>query len=94
MITSDIFLIKYIYIYIEEDDDAPFRRGREQACNHTVYGEDMTILAGDALLSCAFQHIVLHTPTQLVTDPQLVRVIAEIALSADLLIHHVDKKLS
>lgn len=41
----------------------------------------MAILAGDALLSRAFQHIVSHTPSQLVPHPRLLRVVQEIARS-------------
>ncbi|KAL1565870.1 heterodimeric geranylgeranyl pyrophosphate synthase small subunit, chloroplastic-like [Salvia divinorum] len=58
-------------------DDDPSRRG--QPSNHTVFGEDMAILAGDALFPLGFQHIVSHTPTDLVPQARLLRVIAEIA---------------
>nr|AEZ55679.1 geranyl diphosphate synthase small subunit type II.1 [Salvia miltiorrhiza] len=58
-------------------DDALSRRG--QLPNHTLYGPDMAILAGDALLPLAFQYIVLHTPTQLVSQLHLLRVVQEIA---------------
>lgn len=58
-------------------DDDSSRRG--QPSNHTVYGVDMAILAGDALFPLGFRHIVSHTPTELVPETQLLRVIAEIA---------------
>ncbi|KAG6411985.1 hypothetical protein SASPL_124642 [Salvia splendens] len=58
-------------------DDDPSRRGKPS--NHTVFGEDMAILAGDALFPLGFQHIVSHTPTDLVPQSRLLRVIAEIA---------------
>lgn len=58
-------------------DDSPSRRG--QPSNHAVYGVDMAILAGDALFPLGFQHIVSHTPSNLVPGPRLLRVIAEIA---------------
>lgn len=58
-------------------DDAPSRRG--QPSNHTIFGEDMAILAGDALFPLGFRHIVSHTPPTLVPGPRLLRVIAEIA---------------
>ncbi|XP_010444873.1 PREDICTED: heterodimeric geranylgeranyl pyrophosphate synthase small subunit, chloroplastic-like, partial [Camelina sativa] len=45
-------------------DDDPVRRGKPS--NHTVYGSDIAILAGDALFPLAFQHIVSHTPPDLV----------------------------
>lgn len=58
-------------------DDDPVRRGKPS--NHTVYGSDMAILAGDALFPLGFQHIVSHTPPHLVPGPTILRVIAEIA---------------
>lgn len=58
-------------------DDDPSRRG--QPSNHTVYGVDMAILAGDALFPLGFRHIVSHTPPDLVPEPCILRVIAEIA---------------
>ncbi|KAJ4715925.1 Geranylgeranyl pyrophosphate synthase [Melia azedarach] len=58
-------------------DDDLSRRG--QPSNHTVYGVDMAILAGDALFPLGFQHIVSHTPSDLVPEARILRVIAEIA---------------
>ncbi|KAL7237104.1 hypothetical protein ACSBR1_020218 [Camellia fascicularis] len=58
-------------------DDDPSRRG--QPSNHTIFGVDMAILAGDALFPLGFHHIVSNTPTDLVPEPRLLRVIAEIA---------------
>ncbi|GFP83728.1 heterodimeric geranylgeranyl pyrophosphate synthase small subunit chloroplastic [Phtheirospermum japonicum] len=58
-------------------DDDPSRRG--QPSNHTMFGVDMAILAGDALFPLGFRHIVSHTPTNLVPETRLLRVIAEIA---------------
>ncbi|XP_057500661.1 heterodimeric geranylgeranyl pyrophosphate synthase small subunit, chloroplastic-like [Actinidia eriantha] len=58
-------------------DDDPSRRG--QPSNHTIYGVDMAILAGDALFPLGFRHIVSHTPPDLVPEPRLLRVVAEIA---------------
>lgn len=58
-------------------DDDPSRRGKPS--NHTIYGVDMAILAGDALFPLGFRHIVSHTPMDLVPEPRLLRVIAEIA---------------
>lgn len=60
-------------------DDSPSRRG--QPSNHAIYGVDMAILAGDALFPLGFQHIVSHTPSDLVPEPHLLRVIAEMARS-------------
>lgn len=58
-------------------DDDPSRRG--QPSNHTIFGIDMAILAGDALFPLGFRHIVSHTPTNLVPETHLLRVITEIA---------------
>lgn len=58
-------------------DDDPLRRGKPS--NHTIYGVDMAILAGDALFPLGFQHIVSHTPANLVPETQLLRVTTEIA---------------
>lgn len=58
-------------------DDDPSRRG--QPSNHTIYGIDMAILAGDALFPLGFEHIVSHTPSDLVPETRILRVIAEIA---------------
>ncbi|CAL1372893.1 unnamed protein product [Linum trigynum] len=58
-------------------DDAPSRRG--QPSNHTIYGVDMAILAGDALFPLGFHHIVHNTPKDLVPERRLLRVVAEIA---------------
>ncbi|GLT42977.1 hypothetical protein SLA2020_169540 [Shorea laevis] len=58
-------------------DDDPIRRG--QPSNHTIYGVDMAILAGDALFPLGFRHIVSHTPAELVPEARLLRVITEIA---------------
>ncbi|GAB2267807.1 hypothetical protein Dimus_002782 [Dionaea muscipula] len=58
-------------------DDDPSRRG--QPANHIVYGEGMAILAGDALFPLGFSHIVSQTPSDLVPESRLLRIIAEIA---------------
>ncbi|GMN38241.1 hypothetical protein TIFTF001_007482 [Ficus carica] len=58
-------------------DDDPSRRGKPS--NHTIYGVDMAVLAGDALFPLGFQHIVSHTPSNLVPEARVLRVIAEIA---------------
>ncbi len=41
-------------------DDDDYRRG--QLTNHKVYGEDIAVLAGDALLAYAFQVVAQQTP--------------------------------
>lgn len=40
-------------------DNDDYRRGR--LTNHKVYGEDVAILAGDALLTYAFEHVATAT---------------------------------
>lgn len=40
-------------------DNDDFRRGKPT--NHTIYGEDIAILAGDAMLSYAFEYVAKHT---------------------------------
>ncbi|CAN6481602.1 unnamed protein product [Victoria cruziana] len=57
-------------------DDDPQRRGRPS--NHTVFGVDMAILAGDALFPLGFEHIVSHTPRE-VPASRVLAVVAEIA---------------
>lgn len=53
-------------------DNDDYRRGR--LTNHKVYGEDVAILAGDALLTYAFEHVA--TATQGATPERVLRVIA------------------
>jgi geranylgeranyl diphosphate synthase, type II len=53
-------------------DNDDYRRGRPT--NHKVYGEDVAILAGDALLTYAFEHVA--TATQGASPERVLRVIA------------------
>ncbi|MBD0335734.1 MAG: polyprenyl synthetase family protein [Cyanobacteria bacterium Co-bin13] len=53
-------------------DNDDYRRGR--LTNHKVYGEDVAILAGDALLTYAFEYVA--TATQGVPAERVLRVIA------------------
>ena len=55
-------------------DNDDYRRGK--LTNHKVYGEDIAILAGDALLSYAFEHVA--TQTQQVSAECLVKVLASL----------------
>mmetsp|Transcript_8904 Transcript_8904/g.13698 ORF Transcript_8904/g.13698 Transcript_8904/m.13698 type:complete len:342 (+) Transcript_8904:86-1111(+) len=48
-------------------DNDDLRRGKPT--NHVVYGEEVAILAGDALLSESFKHVALYTKN---VDPQRV----------------------
>lgn len=53
-------------------DNDDYRRGR--LTNHKVYGDDVAILAGDALLTYAFEHVA--TQTQGASPERVLRVIA------------------
>jgi len=74
--------IEFIHTYSLVHDDLPaldnddLRRGK--ATNHKVFGEAMAILAGDALLTLAFQTLA----NSLIEPARRVRVISEIAAAA------------
>jgi len=55
-------------------DNDDFRRGKPT--NHKVYGEDIAILAGDGLLTYAFEMV---TTTKDVPAPKLLQVVAKLA---------------
>jgi len=54
----------HAYSLVHDDlpcmDDATLRRGRP--CTHIVYGEAMGVLAGDGLLTLAFEVLARHSP--------------------------------
>ncbi|KAK2430297.1 Heterodimeric geranylgeranyl pyrophosphate synthase large subunit 1, chloroplastic [Trifolium repens] len=58
-------------------DNDDIRRGKPT--NHKVYGEDVAVLAGDALLSFAFEHMAVSTTG--VPPEKVVKAIAELAKS-------------
>ena len=58
-------------------DNDDFRRGKPTC--HKVYGEDMAILAGDALLAKSFEHIARETKD--VSAERVLRVISEVGKS-------------
>nr|AHI88418.1 geranylgeranyl diphosphate synthase [Citrullus lanatus] len=58
-------------------DNDDLRRGKPT--NHKVFGEDVAVLAGDALLAFAFEHIAVSTIG--VAPPRIVRAIGELAKS-------------
>ncbi|KAE8651956.1 geranylgeranyl pyrophosphate synthase, chloroplastic [Cucumis sativus] len=58
-------------------DNDDLRRGKPT--NHKVFGEDVAVLAGDALLAFAFEHIAVSTIG--VSPPRIVRAIGELAKS-------------
>ncbi|KAJ7944339.1 Geranylgeranyl pyrophosphate synthase [Quillaja saponaria] len=58
-------------------DNDDLRRGKPT--NHKVFGEDIAVLAGDALLSYAFEHIAVSTVG--VSPARVVRAIGELAKS-------------
>lgn len=59
-------------------DNDSLRRGKPT--NHVIYGEDVAILAGDALLSTAFEHVAKHTPKS-VPPERVVEVISRLGAS-------------
>jgi geranylgeranyl diphosphate synthase type II len=73
----------HTYSLVHDDlpamDDDDFRRGRPTC--HKVYGEAIAILAGDALLTHAFQVLADQTAAE-VPAPRRLRMIAEIAAAA------------
>lgn len=58
-------------------DNDDLRRGKPT--NHKVFGEDVAVLAGDALLAFAFEHIAVSTVD--VSPARIVRAIGELAKS-------------
>eukprot|EP00249_Psilotum_nudum_P008813 c21521_g1_i1 orf=551-1675(-) len=58
-------------------DNDDFRRGKPT--NHVKFGEDTAVLAGDALLCLAFEHVA--TAAKNASPEQIVRVIAELGRS-------------
>lgn len=58
-------------------DNDSLRRGKPT--NHVLYGEDIAILAGDALLSTSFEHVVTHTKG--VPADRIVEVIRRLGVS-------------
>nr|QEY10184.1 geranylgeranyl diphosphate synthase [Scutellaria barbata] len=56
-------------------DNDDLRRGKPT--NHKVFGEDVAVLAGDALLAFSFEHIA--TATEGVAAERIVRVVEELA---------------
>ncbi|GMN19861.1 hypothetical protein TIFTF001_049956 [Ficus carica] len=60
-------------------NDDPQRRGKPS--DDRIYRADMAILTGIALFPLGFQHIVSHTPSDLVPEARILRVIAELSYS-------------
>ncbi|KAL1202396.1 putative geranylgeranyl pyrophosphate synthase 8 [Cardamine amara subsp. amara] len=57
-------------------DNAELRRGKPT--NHKVFGEDMAVLAGDALLALAFEHMTVMS-SGLVAPERMIRAVIELA---------------
>jgi len=74
----------HTYSLIHDDlpaiDDDDYRRGR--LTNHKVFGEDIAILAGDALLTEAFRLMSERTLTGKVAPEKLLAVIHDVAEAA------------
>lgn len=60
-------------------DDDDMRRGKPT--NHVLYGEDIAILAGDALLSTSFEHVARETPSTGVPAERIVDVLRRLGTS-------------
>ncbi|KAL3813235.1 hypothetical protein ACJIZ3_014503 [Penstemon smallii] len=56
-------------------DNDDLRRGKPT--NHKIFGEDVAVLAGDALLAFSFEHVA--TKTKGVSSEKIVRVVGELA---------------
>lgn len=71
----------HTYSLIHDDlpcmDDDSLRRGRPT--NHIVYGEDMAVLAGDALLTLAFEVMLKEESVSPVGEQRAVRAASELA---------------
>lgn len=78
--------VEYIHTYSLIHDDLPcmdnddFRRGKPS--NHKVYGEAMALLAGDGLLTAAFERIAVWGQAGLYSAETAVRAITEISAYA------------
>lgn len=74
----------HTYSLIHDDlpcmDDDDLRRGRPT--NHKVYGEAVATLAGDALLTMAFELLALQSQIEGTAPEQVTRVVAEMAAAA------------
>lgn len=74
----------HTYSLVHDDlpcmDDDDLRRGRPT--NHKVYGDAVATLAGDALLTMAFELLSRQAYVPGVTAEQAVRVVAEVAMGA------------
>ncbi|MGD9852697.1 MAG: polyprenyl synthetase family protein [Nitrospirales bacterium] len=74
----------HTYSLIHDDlpamDDDDYRRGR--LTNHKVYGEGMAILAGDGLLTMAFELCSLEENGKSFSSEQKLRIVRELALGS------------
>lgn len=78
--------VEYIHTYslIHDDlpcmDDDDFRRGKPS--NHKVYGEAMALLAGDGLLTAAFERIATWSKAGLIESDVAINAISELSAYA------------
>lgn len=78
--------IEMIHTYSLIHDDLPamdnddYRRGK--LTNHKVYGEDIAILSGDALLNLAYETMLKSIPNNIDEMPRYINAMKEIAKSA------------
>ncbi len=71
----------HTYSLIHDDlpcmDDDDLRRGKPT--NHVVYGEAMAVLAGDALLNCAFETALNHSKVSPAVTVEALKIIGTMA---------------
>lgn len=78
--------VEFIHTYSLIHDDLPcmdndnYRRGKPS--NHKVYGEAMALLAGDGLLTAAFERIAVWSQAGLYSADVAVRAISELSVYA------------
>lgn len=78
--------LEMIHTYSLIHDDLPcmdnddFRRGKPT--NHKVYGEGMAVLAGDALLTCAFETALRNAETVHLRPQQVIQAVQVLAHEA------------
>ncbi|SJZ37005.1 polyprenyl synthetase family protein [Garciella nitratireducens] len=74
----------HTYSLIHDDlpamDDDDYRRGK--LTNHKVFGEGMSVLAGDALLNYAFEIMLTHIPENYKEMMNYLKAVKEIAYAA------------
>jgi len=76
---EQIHTMSLIHDDLPSMDNDDLRRGKPT--NHVVYGEDIAILAGDALLSTSFQLVAQNTPQDKVDPARILDVVTRLGRS-------------